>query len=76
MCHYCIYKEVFGIRNQGISQKLWAYYLFRDVDHPEIAVTKLDPLSRANVEARITHLDVTPYVAESNEDGFKPGTSF
>lgn len=51
-------------------------YLFQDVDHPKVAVTKLDPLSQASVEARIAHLDATSYVTESDEDGFKVGTSF
>lgn len=76
MCHYCILQEVFGIRNQDISQKLWANYLFQDVNHLEVAVMKLDPLSRTSIEARIAHLGSTPYTIDSNEDGFKAGTSF
>lgn len=41
MCHFCICSNVSGTNGQGISQKLWANYLFQDVDHPEVTVTKL-----------------------------------
>lgn len=64
------------MRYQGFSQKLWANYLFHDVDHLEVMVTKLDPLNQASIEARIAHLDATSYVKESNEDGFKASMSF
>lgn len=50
--------------------------MFQDVDHPEVAVTKLDPINQASIETRIAHLGAALYVMESYEDGFKVGTSF
>lgn len=39
-------------------------YLFPDVDHPDIAVTKLNPLNQTVIEARIANLEANSYVAE------------
>lgn len=76
MCHFFTCSEVLGIRNQCISQKLWAHYLFQDVDHPKVAMTKLDQLNQVTIEARIANLGETSYVSKSNEDGFKAGAKF
>lgn len=66
----------FEHESQGISHKLWDNDLFQDVDYPEVAVTKLNPLNQTAIKARIANLGATSYVRESDEDGFKVGTSF
>lgn len=68
MCQLYTCQKVSSIRHQGIRKKLWANYYFRDIDHPEVAVMKLDSLNHVSIETRIANLGATSYVTESDED--------
>lgn len=47
---------------------------FKDVDHSEVVVMKLDRLNQTAIEALIANLGVTSYITELDENGFKAST--
>lgn len=47
--------------------KTMGYHLFQDVNHPKVAVMKLDSLNQAAIEAQIAKFGATSYVTESDE---------
>jgi hypothetical protein len=85
ICHYHICMQVFGsVDKKGvkkrsspsISHKLWADYLFKNLESRRGRVAPLDHLPHEAVEARSFAAGQIDYTADSDECGFKAGDKF
>lgn len=62
--------------NQGVKQRAWVEYLFPNLYTNDGEILTLSTCTEAEMEERIAHFGTQAYVAESDEDIFKAGTSF
>lgn len=62
------------MRGQGVGQKTWAFYLFHNLDQTRVKVARYEGLSDYVIRERISDLEATSYIVESDEEDFKAGT--
>lgn len=76
MCHYRIYADLAGVKNQGIGHKKWAEYLFLNFKESLPCVCGLKPVDTEEINRHIAETGAMPYTTESNEGGFTLDTIF
>lgn len=63
-------------RKYGMKQKSCVEYLFLNLYIDDKEIQTLSPCTKAEIEEKITHYGTQAFVAKSNMDVFKIGTSF
>lgn len=65
-----------GLWNNGVKQKVQAYYLFPNFDNDNTDFSHLLGLSEKETEERVANFGTNTYITESDKDVFKVGISF
>lgn len=76
MRHFCICADISGTRDQGIGHKMWASYLFRNLNGSLGGFTSHKAANKDEIERRIAETWDESYTVEFDEDGFKDGIVF
>lgn len=71
MCHFRICPDISGITGQGVGHKVWATYLFRNLQDSLGSTTSHTAIDMDKIQRRIAVTGDVSYTTESDENGFK-----